>query len=115
MKKLCTEFSVSEKNTIEGIIGDYYEVIKELNGNCYVLCDKGDRLYNECFSHTDEPFFANQKYELVEPNRCIRMNYVYMVETKDEPGIWYKGRLDLNQNLELTCCADSLEDILESL
>ena len=115
MEKLCTKFSVSEKGAIENMCGNCYEILKKIDGNCYILCDDGDKFYNDCFAHSNNDFLSKQKYKLVKPIRAVKLNEIYLVEIKNEQGIWNRGRLDFNNNIELMCYSESLEDALESL
>lgn len=56
-----------------------------------------------------------QKYELLTPVKMIKFYGFYIMEPKEDIGIWYRGVLNSNGNYEFDCCADSIEEIVYSL
>ena len=107
--------SKEEKETIRKTLGDDYIIIDKVAGKCYALSLYGKYSYNDCFMKTTNEHFLTQKYELLTPNKMIRFNNWYLLEPKEEPGVWYRGFLTQNENYEFDCCADSLEEIIWSL
>lgn len=59
MIKLSTEFSEKERNVLLEFAGDDYEVLSNIEGDSYVLCETGNYSYNQCFHPTRIEFFAN--------------------------------------------------------
>jgi hypothetical protein len=115
MYNLCLDFNAKELEEIEKIVGSNYVIVDKISGECYILCEKGSKSYNECFTNTDNNYFMKQMYELAKPYRAILFNNNYIVEVIDERDIWYRGRKDANRNIELTCFSESLEEALESI
>ena len=69
---------------------------------------------NECFTKTDNSY--SMKYKLLTPVKMMCFNnYFYLMEAKEDVGIWYRGVLNSNGNYEFDCYADSLEEIIYSL
>ena len=77
----------------------------------FVLNEYGDYFYNECFEKTDIDFFAKQKYKKIIPYTIIKFYDFYLMNTKEERNIWYRGRKDANGNLEYDCYMESLKVI----
>ena len=115
MIKLNTIFSPEEKNILLQCAGNAYEVLSCVEGESYLLSEKGDYLYNECFSPTDIDFFAKQRYQKVIPYRIIKFYQYYLMNIENEKEIWYRGRKDSSGNWEYECYSDSLEEAFESL
>lgn len=115
MHKLSSDFDEDEIKLINKLAGENYEILVQIKGECYILCDYGDYYYNNCFSHTDNEFFKKQKYEQTIPHRAIKFYNYYLIEVQDEKEIWYRSRKDENGNFELTCYSEGLEDAFDSL
>lgn len=49
------------------------------------------------------------------PYRILKFYQYYLMNTKEEKNIWYRGRKDVDGNWEYDCFSDSLEEVLESL
>ena len=107
--------SKEETETLKNMLGDDYIIIDDVNGKCFALSLYGKYSYNDCFIKTTNEHFIAQKYDLLTPNKMIKFNDYYLLESKEEPGIWYRGFLTQNGNFEFDCCADSLEEIIWSL
>ena len=69
--KLEETISKSDILILTAKLGNGYEVMKNINGVCYVLDANGDYLYNECFVPTEIEMFQKQKYQLVTPRSII--------------------------------------------
>ena len=105
-----------EIELLDEMLGDEYSIVTEIPGKCFVLSLYGTYAYNECFTKTDDPYFMKQKYELLTPVKMICFNnYFYLMEAKEDVGIWYRGVLNSNGNYKFDCYADSLEEIIYSL
>lgn len=115
MIKLNTNFSNEEKKVIFKCAGNTFEVLSSIDGDSYVLNEKGDYKYNECFINTNVEFFAQQRYEKVIPYRIIKFYQYYLMNTQEEKDVWYRGRRDDSGNWEYECCSDSLEEAFDSL
>ena len=115
MIELSTFFSEEEKEVLKKYLGGHYEILTQVEGESYVLCDLGEFFYNQCFTPTETPYFKNQKYERVIPIRVLKFYHFYLMETKDEKDIWYRGHRDSNGNWEYYCYSDSLEEALDVL
>lgn len=97
------------------LLGNDYIVVSQINGKCFALSENGSYYYNDCFEKTNEPFFMKQKYELLTPVKMIKFYGFYIMEPKEDIGVWYRGVLNSNGNYEFDCCADSIEEIVYSL
>lgn len=115
MIKLSTDFSDEEREILRKCAGNSYEVLLSVDGDSYVLSEKGSYLYNDCFMSIDIDFFAQQRYEKVIPYRIIKFYQYYLMDTEGEKDIWYRGHRDDSGNWEYTCYSDSLEEAFESL
>lgn len=115
MIQLSTYFSDEEQEVLSKCAGDTFEILSHIEGDSYVLSEKGEYCYNECFDITDEDFFAQQKYEKVIPYRIIKFYQYYLMDTEEEVDIWYRGRKDSSGNWEYDCVSDSLEEAFECL
>ena len=115
MIQLCTFFSDEEKEVLLQYAGRAYEVLSYIDGDSYVLSEKDEYLYNECFHVTDIDFFAQQKYEKVMPYRIIKFYQYYLMNIEEVKTAWYRGRKDVGGNWEYDCVSDSLEEALETL
>ena len=115
MTRLNTTFSEDEKRVLLECAGDDYEILSFIEGESYVLCDKGEFRYNQCFKRTYTRYFARQKYKKVLPYRIIRSDYIYLMNCEEDKSIWYTGRKDENGNWEYTCYSDSLEEAIDSI
>ena len=115
MHILNTNFDEDEKKILEKCAGSEFSMLSHTNGECYILCEKGEYNYNDCFNYTDNEYFKNQKYEKATPCRMIKFYKNYIIETHEEPNIWYRGRKDENKNYEIDCCCDNLEEVFDSL
>jgi len=116
MIALNTLFSEEEKSTLYKWAGDRYEILSYIEGESYILNNvQGTYRYNECFKPTDKKMFVSQKYEKAVPYRIVRFNDFYLMNTKDEKNIWYRGRKDANGNWEYICYSDSLEEAFSVL
>lgn len=90
-------------------------MLSQVEGDCYVLSERGEYCYNECFDVIDIEFFKQQKYEKVMPYRIIKFYQYYLMNLKEEVDSWYRGRKDNSGNWEYDCVADSLEEAFECL
>ena len=115
MIKLSTHLTNEEKVVLSKCTGNKYELLSYIDGESYVLSEKGEYYYNDCFEITDIDFFLKQKYEKVTPYRIIKFYQYYLMNTKDEVTSWYRGRKDGNGNWEYDCVSDSLEEAFECL
>ncbi len=115
MIQLSTYFSDKEKGILSKCAGNAFEVLSHVEGDSYVLCERGEYCYNECFASTDIEFFAQQKYEKIIPYRIIKFYQYYLMNMKEEADSWYRGRKDNSGNWEYVCVSDSLEEAFESL
>lgn len=115
MIKLNTQFSDEEKRILRKCAGDSYKILSSVDGESYVLSELGDYKYNECFQPTNSDFFARQKYEKIIPYRVIKFYRDYLMNTKEEKNVWYRGRKDANGNWEYLCYSDSLEEAFDFL
>ena len=115
MINLNTYFSNKEKDILLRYAGNTYEVLSSIEGDSYVLSEKGNYLYNECFLKTDIDFIAKQRYEKVVPYRIIKFYKYYFMNLEGERNVWYRGRKDDGGNWEYECYSDSLEEAFESL
>ncbi len=115
MIRLSTYFSDEEKEVISQYAGSTFEVLSYIEGDSYVLSERGEYYYNECFDTTNVEFFAQQKYDKVIPYRIIKFYQYYLMNTKEEVDSWYRGRKDNNGNWEYDCVSDSLEEAFECL
>ena len=104
-----------EKNYLNKLMGNDYLVITKVEGKCFSLNVNGTYTYNECFEQTSNPFFMKQRYELLTPIKMIKFFQFYLMESKEDAGVWYRGVLNNNGNYEFDCCAESLEEIISSL
>jgi hydroxymethylpyrimidine pyrophosphatase-like HAD family hydrolase len=112
---LNSNFNENEKKVLEKYADSKYFILSNINEECYILCENGEYYYNACFKHIDNEYFKNQKYEKATPCRMIKFYQYYLMETYEEPNIWYRGRKDENKNYEFDCFCDSLEEGLESV
>lgn len=115
MLVLCTVFSNAETECLKKFIGDKYEILNQIGGECFALCDKGEYKYNQCFQPVDNEYSNKQFYEKMKPYRVIRFHNIYLMNPEDEKDSWYRGRKDIGGNFEFDCFADGLEEILEFL
>lgn len=115
MIELNTHFSDEEKKVLLQCAGNAYEVLSSIDGDSYVLSDRGNYQYNECFYPTDIDFFVQQRYEKVIPYRIVKFYQYYLMNTQEEKEVWYRGRKDDGGNWEYECYFDSLEEAFESL
>lgn len=115
MTQLSTHFSEREKEVLFKCAGSAFEVLSYVEGDSYVLSEKGEYCYNECFEATDIEFFKQQKYEKVIPYRIIKFYSYYLMNIKEEVYNWYRGRKDKSGNWEYDCVSDSLEEAFEGL
>ncbi len=115
MIQLSTVLSNEEKAVLLKYAGDDFELLSYIDGETYVLSEKGEYFYNDCFDVTKNAFFAQQKYEKVIPYRIIKYYQFYLMNTKEEIDCWYRGRKDSSGNWEYDCVSDSLEEAFECL
>ena len=115
MIQLSTYFSDEETKILSKYTGNNFEALSCIEGVTYVLSEKGEYCYNDCFKPTDNDYFAQQKYEKVTPYRIIKFYQFYLMNTKEEINSWYRGRKDCNGNWEYDCVSDSLEEAFECL
>ena len=115
MIRLNTDFSDNEKRVLAEYVGAEYTILDFIENESFVLCEKGEFFYNDCFEKTDDDYFKQLKYERIVPRRIIEFYQYYLMESKDEKNIWYRGRRDKSGNWEYDCYFESLEEILESL
>lgn len=115
MIELSTFFSEEEKEVLKKYTGGDYEILTQVEGESYVLCDLGEFFYNQCFTPTETPSFKNQKYRLEIPHRILKVWHFYLMETTNKGNIWYRGRKDNNGNWEYDSYSDSLEEALDTL
>ena len=115
MIQLSTNLSDEEKVVLSKCAGSKFELLSHIEGDSYVLCEKGEYCYNDCFDITNIDFFAQQKYEKVTPYRIIKFYQYYLMNTKEDVDSWYRGRKDSSGNWEYDCVSDSLEEAFESL
>ena len=113
--QLCTELSDEEKIVLSKCAGSMYELLTHIEGDSYVLSEKGEYSYNDCFEITKIHYFAQQKYEKVTPYRVIKFYQYYLMNIKEEINSWYRGRRDSSGNWEYDCVSDSLEEAFECL
>lgn len=107
--------SKKELEILKKTLGENYIIIDKVIGKCFALSIYGKYTYNDCFIKTTNEHFISRKYDLLTPNKMINFNDFYLLESKENPGIWYRGFLTQNGNYEFDCCADSLEEIIWSL
>ena len=112
--KLNMKYNENEKNVLEEKLR-MYEMLSSIEGACYVLDVNGKYNYNECFAPTSDDFFKNQKYQLVLPGKIVKFYNYYLMQSYEEMGLWFRGQKKSNGNYEFDCCADSLEEIIDSL
>lgn len=115
MTKLSMDYTDKELKILEEWLGEKYEIISEIDGKCFVLNESGKYKYNDCFSKTQDNFFASQKYELVTPNKIVKFYQYYIIGCLEEEMFWYRGTKNSNGNYELDCYSEVLEEILASL
>ena len=115
MIQLSTYFSEEEKEILLKCAGSAFEILSHIEGDSYVLSEKGKYCYNECFDITDKEFFKHQKYEKVIPYRIIKFYQYYLMNIREEVDSWYRGRKDSNGNWEYDCVSDGLEEAFECL
>ena len=113
--KLEIKYSENVKKILDEKLGTKYEVLSNIDGTCYVLDIKGTYYYNECFTPTQNLFFKKQKYQLIKPSIVIKFYNFYIMSSDEEIGLWFRGQKNSNGNYEFDCCADSLEEIIDSL
>ncbi len=114
MIRLTTKFIDSELQVLNELLGTY-EILTFVEGKFFALSEYGENSYFDCFECIEDDFFMQQKYELMKPKKVIKFYQYYIVETEEEPGIWYRGILRENGNYELDCCGDTLQEIIWSL
>ena len=112
---LNTYLSDEEKVVLSRYAGHKFELLSQIEGESYVLSEKGEYGYNDCFDRTNIEFFAQQKYDKVTPYRIIKFYQYYLMNTKEEVDSWYRGRMDSSGNWEYDCVSDSLEEAFECL
>lgn len=112
---LNTELSDREKVILTRCAGDKFELLSQIEGDSYVLCENGKYGYNDCFDRTNIEFFAQQRYEKVTPYRIIKFYQYYLMNIKADVDSWYRGRMDSSGNWEYDCVSDSLEEAFECL
>lgn len=115
MIQLSMYLSDEEKAVLSRYAGTEFELLPHIEGDSYVLSEKGEYCYNDCFDVTNTAFFAQQKYEKVTPYRIIKFYQYYLMNTKEEVYSWYRGRKDSSGNWEYDCVSDSLEEAFECL
>lgn len=115
MNVLNIEYNDYEKNVLYRFCKNDYEILSEVKGNIYILNDDGEYFYNECFNKTENNYLMNQKYEKATAFRMIKFYNDYIMESKEERGIWYRGRKDDGGNFEFECYFDNLEEAFSSL
>ncbi len=115
MHSLNTDFNENEKEILEKCAGRELSILSNINEECYILCKNGEYNYNDCFHYTYDEYFKNQKYRKALPYRMIKFYQYYLMETHEEPNIWYRGRKDENKNYEFDCSCDDLEEVFDSL
>lgn len=104
-----------EIQIFNNLMGNDYILVSQIKGKCFALAENGLYYYNDCFEKTDNPIFMKQKYELLTPIKMIKFFEFYLMEPKEDIGVWYRGVLNNNGNYEFDCCADSIEEIVYSL
>lgn len=112
---LSCNFTKLELDIIEKFCGKDYKIVDKLEGNHFILNMKGNLYYNDCFKETKNDFLANRKYEHANPNRIIKFYHYYIMETKNEIGLWYRGTELESMKFEYDICGESLEEIFDSL
>lgn len=115
MMKLDIKYNENEIEILEERLGTKYEKLSFADGMCYVLDTNGKYSYNECFTPTQNEFFKSQRYQLLKPNKIIKFYNFYIMCSDEEIGVWFRGQKNSNGNYEFDCCADSLEEIIDSL
>ena len=115
MTKINIVYKKQEIEIMRFFLGDDYEIISEVEGKCYVLTVGGKYGYNECFTHLDNEFFEKQRYDEIAPNRMFKVYGFFIMDSREEPNVWFRGEQNSNGNYEFDCCADSLQDIIEIL
>ena len=113
MIKLRHTLAREERELFIQYLGETFEVLSEIEGECYVLNVFGELYYNDCFAPTDNERFQKQTYRRINPDLVMRYYSFYLA--KDDTGIWYRGRKDISGNFEFDCSADQFEDIAVSL
>lgn len=113
--KLDIKYSENEIKILRERLGTKYEMLSSVDGICFVLDVNGKFSYNECFAPTQNNFFKIQKYQLIEPRKIIKFYNYYIMCSDGEVGLWFRGQKNSNGNYEFDCCADSLEEIIDSL
>jgi len=112
---LCVDYTVEEKEILKDYAGNDYEVMTHIEGDSFVLCVSGELSYEQCFGATDNAYSNRQHYEKVIPYRMLRVFSYYLMNTKDDLNIWYRGSKNQSGNWEYECCSDSLKEAIEFL
>lgn len=113
--KLDTKYTKNEMKILRERLGTNHEILLNVDNMCYVLDVNGKYSYNECFTPTENDFFKRQRYQLIEPKKIIKFYNYYIMCSDEETGVWFRGQKNNNGNYEFDCCADSLEEIIDSL
>lgn len=113
--KINNNFTQKEQMVIDNWIDSQMDIPSVFDEECYLLNEKGDLTYEECFGKIDNKYFKNQRYFLAYPKHIIKYYNYYLLENYGEEGEWYVGEKQINGNIEFTKCCETLEDAFTSL
>ena len=101
--KLRTLITAEEKGLFEECLGNDYQVLSDLQGDCYIENADGDLRYEECFGHTDSEYFRGLCFYYLKPDVVLKYFSFYLI--LDHEGVWNRGFLYPNGNYYVDCCA----------
>lgn len=87
--KLEQKFSEEEKKILRNFSHDNVFILRYITNKCYAEAFKGEGKFKayECFG--DKYVYDKKTYNLLIPNKIVVHRHRYLVEDKEEKGIWH--------------------------